>query len=126
MTKLIKFSDSFRWKRHVLTVLCGLLLLTILLSSAALGKEKNAMAMRLGGCGGGYFYASAGELLVEVEKQDLNIRRNKTHLRALLLGPDRSVVDQAWISDDGKATGSDPGPIQRVLLRTNVERPGVY
>ena len=60
MTKLIKFSDSFRWKRHVLTVLCGLLLLTILLSSAALGKEKNTMAMRLGGCGGGIFLRFGG------------------------------------------------------------------
>ncbi|MCP4612461.1 MAG: hypothetical protein GY845_27500 [Planctomycetes bacterium] len=51
------------------------------------------MTMRLGGCGGVYFYASAGELWVEVEKQDLNIRRNKTHLHALLLAPDRSVVE---------------------------------
>ena len=126
MTELIEFSDSFRWQRHVLTVLCGLLLLTVLSSPAVHGREKDAMAMRLGGCGGVYFYASAGQLWVEVEKQDLNIRRNKTHLRALLFSPDRSVVDHAWISDDGKATGSGPGPVQRVLLRTNVERPGVY
>ncbi len=82
--------------------------------------------MRLGGCGGVYFYASTGELWVEVEKQDLNIRRNKTHLHALLLAPDRSVVDEAWIGDDRQPTGSGPGPVQRVLLRTRVERPGVY
>lgn len=74
MTKHIEFSDSFRRQRYVLTILCGLLLLTVLLSSAVLGKEKDIMALRLGGCGGVYFYASAGELWVEVEKQDLNIR----------------------------------------------------
>jgi hypothetical protein len=84
------------------------------------------MTLRLGGCGGVYFYASTGELWVEVEKQDLNIRGNKTHLRALLFAPDRSVVDEAWIGDDGRATRSSPGPVQRALLRTNVERPGVY
>ena len=126
MTELIEFSDSFRWQRHVLTVLYSLLLMTVLSSSAVHGREKDAMAMRLGGCGGVYFYASAGELWVEVEKQDLNIRRNKTHLRALLFSPDRSVVDQAWISGEGKAARSGPGPVQRVLLRTNVTRPGVY
>ncbi|MHC4581330.1 MAG: hypothetical protein ACYS14_07720, partial [Planctomycetota bacterium] len=88
--------------------------------------EKEAMTLRLGGCGGVYFYAPTGELWVEVEKQDLNMRRNKTHLRAILFAPDRSVVDEAWISDDGRSARSGPGPVQRALLRTNVERPGVY
>ena len=126
MTKFIEFSYSFRRRKYVPTVLFGLLLLTVILNSGAYGREKDAMAMRLGGCGGVYFYASAGELWVEVEKQDLNIRGNKTHLRALLFGPDRNVVDEAWIGDDGQATKSGPGPVQRVILRTNVERPGVY
>ncbi|MHC4702423.1 MAG: BNR-4 repeat-containing protein [Planctomycetota bacterium] len=84
------------------------------------------MSLRLGGCGGVYFYAPAGELWVEVHKQDLNIRRTKTHLRALLFAPDRKVVDEAWLADDGRPTRSGPGPVQRALLRTNVERPGVY
>ena len=100
--------------------------LTLMFSSAGYATEKDAMPLRLGGCGGVYFYASVGELWVEVEKQDLNIRRNKTHLRALLFAPDRSVVDEAWIEDDGRAMQSGPGPVQRVLLRTYVERPGVY
>ena len=82
--------------------------------------------MRLGGCGGVYFYASTGELWVEVEKQDLNIRGIKTHLRALLFGPDRNVIKEAWIDDDGQEMMSGPGPVQRVLLQTNVKRPGVY
>ncbi len=45
MTELIEFSDSFRWQRHVLTVLCGSLLLTVLSSSAVHGREKDAMAI---------------------------------------------------------------------------------
>jgi len=126
MAEPIEFSDSLRWRRCVSTLLYSLLLSTVIASSAVHGKERDAMAMRLGGCGGVYFYASAGQLWVEVEKQDLNIRGSKTHLRALLFSPDRNVVDEAWIRDDGQATGSGPGPVQRVLLRTNVERPGVY
>jgi hypothetical protein len=84
------------------------------------------MSLRLGGCGGVYFYAPVGELWVEVQKQDLNIRGSKTHLRALLSAPDRSVVDETWLADDGRPTSSGPGPVQRVMLRTSVERPGVY
>jgi hypothetical protein len=84
------------------------------------------MPLRLGGCGGVYFYASPGELWVEVQKQDLNVRGSKTHLRALLFTPDRKVVDEAWLADDGQATRSGPGPVQRAMLRTNVVRPGVY
>ena len=114
MTKYIKFSCFFG------------LLLVVMSCSGTYGKEQHTMTMRLGGCGGVYFYASAGELWIEVEKQDLNIRRNKTHLHALLLAPDRSVVDEAWIGDDKLPAGSGPGPVQRVLLRTKVERPGVY
>ncbi|UCF16336.1 MAG: hypothetical protein JSW59_02540, partial [Phycisphaerales bacterium] len=87
---------------------------------------RDEMSLRLGGCGGVYFYASPGKLWVEVQKQDLNIRGSRTHLRALLFAPDRKVVDEIWLGDDGRATGSGPGPVQRALLRTNVERPGVY
>ena len=126
MTRYIELSYSFRRWKYVPIVLLGLLLLTVILSTGAYGKEKDTMSMRLGGCGGVYFYASAGELWVEVEKQDLNIRGNKTHLRALLFGPDRSVIEEAWIGDDGQGAKSGTGPVQRVLLQTNVKRPGVY
>jgi len=96
------------------------------LNSGAHAKEQQAMALRLGGCGGVYFYAPAGELWVEVEKQDLNVSSSRTHLRALLFAPDRGVVDEAWIPDDGRKTGGGPGPVQRARLRTLVTRPGVY
>ncbi|UCG47436.1 MAG: BNR-4 repeat-containing protein [Phycisphaerales bacterium] len=126
MTESSGPSNSSGCWRHALTVLCGLSLLTVMVNSPLHGAEEDAMAMRLGGCGGVYFYAPEGPFWVEVQKQDLNIRNTRTHLRALLVGPDRSVVDQAWIGDDGKAAASGPGPVQRVLMRTNVERPGVY
>jgi len=126
MTEFIEFSYSFRSQKYIQIALSGLILLAVLLNSGAYGKEQDTMSMRLGGCGGVYFHASAGELWVQVEKQDLNIRSNRTHLRALLFAPDRHVVDEAWIGDDGRAVKSGPGPVQRVLLRTNVERPGVY
>ena len=126
MTKFIELSYSFRRRKYVPTVLFGLLLLVVMLSSVTYGKQEDAMSLRLGGCGGVYLYASAGQLWVEVQKQDLNIRGNRTHLHAILFGPDRSVVDEAWIGDDGQAARSGPGPVQRILLRTKVRRPGVY
>ena len=126
MIRLLEYLYSSKQKKYTSIILFCLLPFTVLLSSSGYATEKDATTLRLGGCGGVYFYAPAGELWVEVEKQDLNIRRNKTHLRALLFAPDRKVVDEAWIGDDGRAMRSGPGPVQRVLLRTNVERPGVY
>ncbi len=102
------------------------LLFMVMLSSAGYAAEENTMALRLGGCGGVYFYAPTGELWVEVQKQDLNSRGSKTHLRALLLAPDRGVIEEAWLGDDGRARNGGPGPVQRVRFRTYVTRPGVY
>ena len=83
MIKLIDFSGRRRLFSGTLSVL---ILLNAAASFSAYGKEQDAMSMRLGGCGGVYFYAPKGQFRVEVEKQDLNIRANKTHLRAVLFG----------------------------------------
>jgi hypothetical protein len=113
--------------RKIIPLVClASLLLLVVQPDTAGAAKKDAMHLRLGGCGGVYFYAPAGELWVEVEKQDLNVRTSKTHLQALLLAPDRSVVDAAWLADDGQPRGGGPGPVQRARLRTQVERPGVY
>lgn len=80
----------------------------------------------IGGCGGVYFYVDKGELRVEVEKRDLNDGAQKTHLRAILFGPDRHVLDEGWIADDGLASGSGPGETGRVVVRTTVTSPGIY
>ncbi|MHC4507751.1 MAG: COG1470 family protein [Planctomycetota bacterium] len=126
MAKFVTFFYPISPRNYGPNMLFSLLPWVVLLSSRAYGTEQEAMALRLGGCGGVYFYASTGELWVEVEKQDLNVRPHKTHLRALLLAPDRSVVDEAWIGDDGRAFRDGPGLVQRARLRTEVQRPGVY
>lgn len=106
----------------------GMLAAGALAAASARGAERNAgnRPPMLGGCGGAYFLAGTGELWVEVEKQDLNADSRQIHLRAILFGPDRTVLDEGWIADDGKPEGSGPGPVRKVLLRTKVSRPGVY
>lgn len=110
-------------------VLLGLVFAVFLLAPWARGHEDPRSwnsAVRLGGMGGLYLLPDAGELWVEVEKQDLNRRGSPAHLRALLLGPDREVLDEQWLPDDGHDKGSGPGPVQRLRLTTEVERAGVY
>ena len=80
----------------------------------------------MGGCGGVYFLAEPGELVVEVAKHDRNRHDVLTELRALLVGPDRRVLQEAIIPDDGEPVGEGVGPLQTVTLRTQVERPGIY
>jgi hypothetical protein len=116
----------FRTRSFVPSVIaCGLFRAVLLAGIAAHGEDR-PMSLRLGGCGGIYLCAEPGELRVEVEKQDLNRRDTRTHMRAILFGPDRSVLDEALIPDDGRKAGSGAGPVQRAVLRTLVERPGVY
>ena len=80
----------------------------------------------IGGCGGVYFLAQPGELVVEVVKRDRNAKKTTTDLRALLIGPDRTVLQEATIPDDGNPVGSGLGPARYVRLSTRVDRPGVY
>ncbi|MFQ5811312.1 MAG: hypothetical protein ACE5JM_16970, partial [Armatimonadota bacterium] len=85
----------------------------------------NGLDVLIGGCGGVYFLAEPGELIVEVQKRDRNVRGGPTELRAILVGPDREVLDEVRIPDDGQARGSGPGPVQRARLAGRVERKGV-
>jgi hypothetical protein len=80
----------------------------------------------IGGVGGAYFLAEPGELTVELEKQDRNRRGGPTELRAILFGPDREVLQEKTIPDDGQGRGSGIGQPQRVVLSTHVPRKGVY
>ena len=91
----------------------------------AMSSEK-AIPLQLGGVGGVYLLASPGELVVEVEKRDLNNGRGATHLRAILFGPDRGVLDEQWIPEDGVPRGKGRGPAKRLRLAANVPRTGVY
>jgi len=98
---------------------------------AAQPAEETAMAKPefeplIGGCGGVYFLAEPGELVVEVVKRDRNARNTTSELRAILVGPDRRVLAEEFIPDDGAAVGSGLGPPVTATLRAQVDRPGIY
>ncbi|GAB4130037.1 MAG: hypothetical protein Kow0040_07130 [Thermogutta sp.] len=80
----------------------------------------------IGGAGGAYFFATEGTLWVEVYKRDLHRFNRVTELRAILAGPDRRVLAEARIPDDGLPAGKGPGPFRSVRLEVEVDRPGVY
>ncbi|MGB4726860.1 MAG: hypothetical protein WBH86_05620, partial [Thermogutta sp.] len=87
---------------------------------------EEEVAWAVGGAGGAYFFATDGVLRVEVYKRDLHRYNRVTELRAILVGPDRRVLAEARIPDDGLLSGKGPGPFQMVRLETKVDRPGVY
>jgi len=89
-------------------------------------QPSEAPVLHFGGCGGVYLLAEPGELWVEVEKYDRNVRGRKTFLRAILAGPDRSVLAEETLPEDGLGKGDGPGPVQRARLHTQVPCRGVY
>ena len=87
---------------------------------------QSEIELGIGGTGGVYFLAEPGRLMIDLEKRDLNRRGRRTELQAILVGPDRRVLEQTIIPDDGKPRGSGIGPPQRAQLSTHVERKGIY
>lgn len=87
--------------------------------------DQTAIETQIGGVGGVYFLADPGDLIVDVEKCDRNRRAAPTQLRAILVGPDRRVCQEAIIPDDAAPLGK-LGPPQRARLSTRVDRKGVY
>jgi hypothetical protein len=77
---------------------------------------RSLTGLAIGGLGGVYFLALPGELVVDVWKRDLNKSDARTELRAILAGPDRQMLQEAILSDDG----------QRARLSAHVGRKGVY
>ncbi|MBI5684009.1 MAG: BNR-4 repeat-containing protein [Verrucomicrobia bacterium] len=115
--------------RTTLRILRSLLFVAaLLLDPPATRAEASPPAGELlfGGCGGVYFLAEPGELTVEVVKRDRNQRDTRVELRAILAGPDRRVLQEATIPDDGRPRGSGMEPAQRCRLSTRVEHKGVY
>jgi hypothetical protein len=117
---------------HVAASFRFLVLVNLLVVGVACGAARAAEAseapapLLIGGVGGAYFLAEPGELVIDLEKRDLNRRDVRTELRAILAGPDRRVIQEVAIPDDGWPRGSGRGPAQRVRLATRVERKGVY
>lgn len=92
----------------------------------ATAQPSEAPVLHFGGCGGVYLLAESGELWIEVEKYDLNVRGRKTFLRAILAGPDRAVLAEETLPEDGLGKGDGPGPVQQVRLSAHVPCRGVY
>jgi len=106
---------------------CCLLVLGICLcgnAQAASGEDE--IDLMMGSTGGVYFLAEPGELIVVVEKRDRHLRNVRTDLRAIFVGPDRGVIEDVTIPDDGLDKGSGLGPSERVELKAQVDRPGIY
>ena len=80
------------------------------------------MPWAAGGVGGAHILAEPGELEVEVFKRDLEVRDRGVELRAMLLGPDREILDKVVFP---RGEGSS-GAVQREVLRADVDYPGVY
>ena len=110
-----------RMIRGTWTLLVGTLAPGLLGAAQDAPREPELL---LGGCGGVYFLAEPGELEVEVFKRDGHRRGRHTELRAILVGPDRRVLQEVAIPDDGRSRG--PAPLQRAEMSTSVERKGVY
>ncbi|NLX97495.1 MAG: hypothetical protein GXY83_15110 [Rhodopirellula sp.] len=88
--------------------------------------DGDRIDLAIGGVGGVYFLAEPGELVIDLEKRDQNLRSVHTDLRAILTGPDRQVIEEVVIPDDGSNERGKPGPAGRARLKTRVERKGVY
>ncbi len=78
------------------------------------------------GSGGVYLLAQPGELVIEVFKQDLNIRNYSNNLRVILTGPDRHVLRDIVIPHSGGSAGDDPGQVDKAIITTQVDFPGIY
>jgi len=112
---------------YTATVLgCFLFLTLVSWAAAAKPQLPKEEPLLMGGCGGIYILADPGLLEVEIFKRDLNRRGAPTELRAILAGPDRMVLKEVCIPDDGKPRGKGPGPLQSVRLSYPVTRRGVY
>ncbi len=112
--------------RHSFLNIALVLGLACALAESAVAIEEDEIELGIGGTGGVYFLAEPGLLTINLEKRDLNRRGRRTELRAILVGPDRCVLEQVTIPDDGQPRGSGTGPPQRAQLSTQVERKGIY
>jgi len=112
----------------------AVLLLIGLASSLARGAEPAPggeadwpdVPIAMGGLGGAYFLAEPGELVVDLVKRDRNRSGRPAEMRVLLVGPDRKVLQEATLPDDGRPRGGGLGPVQRARLSARVDRKGVY
>ncbi|MGI5817064.1 MAG: BNR-4 repeat-containing protein [Armatimonadota bacterium] len=101
-------------------------ILTTLSLQTTFAQEDIQMPWAIGGTGGAYLLVEPGELEIELFKRDLNIRDRGNDLRAILAGPDRELLAEVTIPTSGGTAADPPGPVQTEVLRTQVDRPGIY
>lgn len=94
----------------------------LILATLAAGAEP----LLHGGCGGAYFDARPGPLVIDVYKRDRHGAGRTTELRAILVSPDRRVVAEQVIPFDGGARGSGWGAVGHVRFEAQVARAGIY
>lgn len=82
--------------------------------------------IEIGGMGGVYFLAEPGELIVDVLKGSAGGSGRARPLRAILVGPDRRIVEDQVIAAETGADRSANNPSQRIRFSTQVQRKGVY
>ncbi|MCB9882567.1 MAG: BNR-4 repeat-containing protein [Planctomycetes bacterium] len=101
---------------------------TLVLSKfvALLQAQVEEPPLLFGGCGGLYLLPELGPLTIEVWKRDLDRQGRDTELRAILVGPDRFVLEEIVIPDDGRPRGSALGPARKAMIETTIDRRGVY
>lgn len=73
---------------------------------------------KFSGCGGIFIDAKKGLLSVELEKENLRDDGQSRVLRAVFLGPDRSIIEDLSFLDHKEG--------QPLKLETYVDRPGIY
>ncbi|MDI9603729.1 MAG: BNR-4 repeat-containing protein [Bacteroidota bacterium] len=101
--------------------------LTLLICATLISCNQNEIIIRefgdwtpkMGGCGGVFFNAQKGPLIIEIEKDDLRDDARSRILRAVFVGPDREVI-----GDFNSADADNDDKIIR--FETDVYRPGIY
>src|SRR5699024_7391919 len=91
-----------------------------------LTRKMNQWTPFIGGLGGFFLYAEKGKLDIEIEKRDRNLVDRPSDLKAVFVSPDRKVIQERVIPDDGNEVGSGLGPSKSINFSTEVNRPGVY
>ena len=97
-----------------------IVLLTLLSSCSQDGETQlGEWTPKFEGCGGVFFNAQKGSLIIEIEKEDLRDDNRSRSLRAVFVGPDRKVIDDL-------STFEMPIDSQRLRFAVSVDRPGIY
>lgn len=124
--------SAFRIPNFPLCLLPFSFLLLLLLSlpiiaEAASPKESEEIPWSSIGTGGAHLLVESGPLEIHIQKRDRNTSRNsRAELQAMLLSPDRELLETISIPASPVEDIGTKGPVQTAVLRTVVTHPGIY